>query len=365
MFEPPLSERLWPIRLKPYNDELISSWLVRLSRAYGTDPRRFCRRLWRHAAFWDRDIDKAIDDNILNILAHKTDTPWAQVYETTLPGYLGFAIRKIPNNSFAPWILKRSLRDHGPLRPWLQYCPDCLQDDDDPYFRCQWRLTFVTTCPQHSCQLLDRCAMCLAPFHIHQTPSDADTITHCAHCQFDARRARAPRVDSEVRHHRVIQFQVLLLESLRRGWYPLCRTLSVLTEEYLAVLLHLGRMLISRYRAQELRRAFCRHLGEPDLEPCFPSAQKRAIESLSVADRFSLLVLLAWWLDDWPDRFVAMCTRVQLSLTDLGDSFPFQPDWYEDVVERVARGPFTSTDVALDGVARSAASSLAALMDKA
>jgi TniQ len=30
-----LSGEFWPIRPKPYDDELLSSWIVRLARAYG------------------------------------------------------------------------------------------------------------------------------------------------------------------------------------------------------------------------------------------------------------------------------------------------------------------------------------------
>src|SRR5215467_9687570 len=70
---------LWPIHLKPYDDELLSSWLVRLSRAYGVTPHRFCTSGWRHPAFWNRDIDKGIYDDVLQVLADKTATPPARV----------------------------------------------------------------------------------------------------------------------------------------------------------------------------------------------------------------------------------------------------------------------------------------------
>ena len=363
LFKLSLSGQFWPVRLKPYNDELLSSWLLRLSRAYGTDPRCFCATISRHAAFRGDDVDQVTDDHLLKVLADQTATPWAQVSESTLPGYLGFAIRKRPRRGLRPWVLRTGR--HDGRHPRLQYCPYCLQHDEDPYFRRPWRLTFVTTCAQHRCRLLDRCTKCLAPFTIPQGPSATDAITCCMRCQFDVRRARAPQVEAKVSHHRVIAFEVVLIEALRRGWCPLGRTLSVLTEEYLAVLLHLGRMLVSRRSSQDLRQAFCRQLGEPDFEPGFPSPQKRSIEVLSVADRFSLLVLLAWWLDDWPTRFIAMCSQVQLSPGDLSHSFRFPPDWYEDVVEQVARGSLTTTNIVLDGLARSAAFSLAALMDDA
>jgi hypothetical protein len=357
LFEPPLSGRLWPIHLKPCDDELLSSWLVRLSRAYGTDPRRFCASVWRHSAFWSRDIDKGIYEDVLEVLVDKTATPPAGVLGTTFWGYRGFPAWELYGSGFSPWILSIGLRSGRRHRPWLQYCPYCLQADDDPYFRRQWRFTFVTVCPSHYCRLLDRCVACAAPCNIHQVPSDATAITRCYRCQFDARRARAPILDNTAGHYRVVQFQTLLVEALHRLWYPLSRAESVPTEEFLSVLRHLGRLLITRKRAPELRRGFCGHMGEPYFEPFFPSPRGRAVEVLSVADRFVLMLLLGWWLDDWPDQFVAMCAMTKLTVTDLRCNFLSQPDWYEDAVAQVARGRFAGMKFASYGTASSVASS--------
>src|SRR5687767_8033265 len=64
-FESGLSGALWPLRLKPYDDELLSSWLVRLSRVYGTETSRFGVSLTRDSSFWSRDIDKGIYPEVL------------------------------------------------------------------------------------------------------------------------------------------------------------------------------------------------------------------------------------------------------------------------------------------------------------
>jgi hypothetical protein len=81
-------------------------------------------------------------------------------------------------------------------------------------------------------------------------------------------------------------------------------------------------------------------MGDPYFEPSFPSSQGRTIEALSVTDRFRLMLLLAWWLVDWPDQFVAICAMAKLSVTDLRSNFANRPEWYEDVVGQVANGRF-------------------------
>ncbi len=163
MFKPRLSGQLWPIHLKPYRNELLSSWLIRLMRAHGGEAYRVCNSLWRHPAFWNRDIDKGIFEDVLEMLAEKTATSLARTLDTTLRGYPGFPEQALYDNGLSPWLLSIGLRGGRRYRPWVQYCPQCLQDDEEPYFRRHWRLTFVTACQRHRCRLLDRCVACGAP----------------------------------------------------------------------------------------------------------------------------------------------------------------------------------------------------------
>lgn len=37
-----LTESLWPIRYKPYRDELLTSWLIRLAWGHGLKVQTFC-----------------------------------------------------------------------------------------------------------------------------------------------------------------------------------------------------------------------------------------------------------------------------------------------------------------------------------
>ena len=134
LFEHGLSGRLWPIHGKPYPDELLSSWLMRLIRAYGADPHRFCAHVWPGRAVWSRDIDQGCDAAIFRVLTTKTATHPPRVLCTTLRGYPGYtkaygrAVRQ------PPWVLHGGWGTWQRQQPWLQYCPHCLQEDADPTF---------------------------------------------------------------------------------------------------------------------------------------------------------------------------------------------------------------------------------------
>ena len=337
-FESGLSGRFWPLHLKPYADELLASWLVRLSRAYGMGASRFGARIGRSSAFWNRDVDKGLDDHLLQSLIDHTATPPAQVLETTVSGYRGFPLQELYATRRSAWLLSIGLRGRRRHRAWLQYCPYCLQDDVDPYFRRHWRLAFVTLCPQHECRLLDCCAVCAAPCHIHQVPTEAATITRCYACQFDARWAQAPGLAHTASHNCMMRIQGLLVDALSQGQYPLTPGKWVATEEVLSVLRHLGYLLLTSKHAQELRRWFCAEMGEPYFEPSFPSSRSRSIEVLSVADRFGLMRLLAWWLSDWPNQFIALGVMAKLTLRVLMRHFLNPPEWYGDAVWQVSEG---------------------------
>src|SRR5439155_996999 len=90
LFEHGLSGRLWPLHGKPYPDELLSSWLMRLIRAYGADSHRFCAHVWPGRPAWSRDIDQGRDAAILRVLTAKTATHPTRVLCTPLRGYPGY-----------------------------------------------------------------------------------------------------------------------------------------------------------------------------------------------------------------------------------------------------------------------------------
>lgn len=59
---------------------------------------------------------------------------------------------------------------------WLQYCPQCLDEDTEPYYRRIWRLVPVTCCIQHELVLLDECTSC------RRFISPWSMSTSCPHC---------------------------------------------------------------------------------------------------------------------------------------------------------------------------------------
>jgi len=300
LFEHGLSGRLWPLHGKPYPDELLSSWLMRLIRAYGADSHRFCAHVWPGRPVWSRDIDQGRDAAILRVLTAKTATHPTRVLCTTLRGYPGYpkAHGRVVRQPL--WVLHGGWGTRQRQQPWLQYCPHCLQEDADPYFRRWWRLAFVTICPAHRQQLLDRCAVCSAVVNFHCLTPEAVALTLCYHCQSDLRVGHAPALASSRASRRLLWVQMSLLVAMQRGWCYLTGDRPVRTAMYLRALHRLSRFLLTVQRTPLYRQALTPHLQDVFFAPGFPAPPRQAIEGLSVVDRLRLMLLVASWVTQWP-----------------------------------------------------------------
>lgn len=190
---PKRSGVLWPIHPKPLSDELLSSWMIRIARAYGLTP----------ASFWNcqagpvhfRRVDYHVQDGLLKLISVATATRLERVVATTLRALPGFGIAR-----------------HGGKEEVIRFCPACL--DEDPYFRRRWRLEFFMLCDVHEFALHNHCPICRGLVRLEQVPLGADSIAVCHSCGFDLRRAPAIPLPTKAQTRAVLQLETRLLRVL-------------------------------------------------------------------------------------------------------------------------------------------------------
>jgi hypothetical protein len=307
-----LSGRLWPIHCKPYDDEVLSSWLTRLSRAYGTNPIRFCAQVWPRHAVWNRDLDKGTDDELLQVLSAKTATSRGRVLATTVRGYSGYRTENLRGMRRPPWLLRAGLRSFTRSQPWLQYCPLCLQADADPYFRRCWRLAFVMVCPVHHRRLLDRCMHCDAVINFHCLPGDAETITLCHRCRYDMRFAPAPTIGIGTESRRLVQFQTFLLKAMRSGRCRLWSFHAVQSALFFEVLHKRVQFFLTTMHAPLFREAFSEYPTASFFASHFRSPPPRSLEVLGVEERLAFMLFVSWWFDRRPEGLMHLNSESDL-----------------------------------------------------
>jgi hypothetical protein len=325
------TQPLWPLHLKPLPDELLSSWVVRLAHAHGLKVQTFSRLLGGSGYhIWNRDIDRAAPSWLIDVLCRNTATPIESARQTSLQSYEGEIYVTFHEGYVLPWILPLKIKRFTQLGHGLQFCPHCLAEDPEPYFRKRWRVAFYTWCSVHGVMLHDRCPGCGAPVDFQRRelgrPNEIDggSITQCHVCDFDFRSApaKAPGFHEESAQ-REFGLATDWLEHRQAG-------AKLDTQAYFAVLHHLCRTMLAAYRNVRAMVFACDQIGIPDirLEP-----GQRVLEIRSIEERHHVVQLGLWYMADLRARLTAAWQEGAVTYSALLRDFEDRPRWYDEIVE--------------------------------
>lgn len=184
-------EPAWPVPTDLLPDEILSSWLVRSALRQGCAPPALTGHLWPGWRPWVIDIDRTLPSARLDSLSRASGITSSAIRSATLAP-ITFRVEDFPPRKRAiwPWVLALGARNTK-RRSGLQYCPQCLAEDEEPYFRIQWRFAWHTGCAKHGCSLRDRCCQCDSPLEPHRIDAQTTDVTHCPTC--GERLSSAPR----------------------------------------------------------------------------------------------------------------------------------------------------------------------------
>lgn len=309
--------QLWLYRTKPQDDELFSSWLVRLAHGLAIKLQTLSVHiLGMHSNFWTGDVDRHPNREALHRLSDGVSVPMERLYQTGLSGYEGRLWASFRQAGALPWVMPIGRYGRRRLGYGQQFCRRCLAVDEQPYFRRRWRLAFNVVCERHRCFLHDCCPHCRAPIEFHAGDfgrwmlDEICTITRCQRCRIDLREGSED--DAPTPSERLIEFQSVLNDALHSGCsrsLPGGEIYSFLAFEGLRVL---ARLFCSRSRGRRLRDQMLCNEGRLPLGPSV--FRPRAVfEELRVGDRRDVLEWCVDVLQSWPEDFVSLCREVRLS----------------------------------------------------
>lgn len=328
-----LSGMLWPVHIKPFEDELLSSWLIRLVRANFVSHRTFFELAMPKKVDRNKDIDRSVDTETLMVFAAKTGTGFECAYKTTLRAYEGFLYEKHNIQGNTNWIMPIGIHGGAKMRYGLQCCPQCLSEGE-PYFRRSWRLAFVTCCVHHEKMLVDRCPECGDSISFRNTLIEKESITFCKQCGHDLRDSH-PVAASK----RLLSIQRKLISTVDTGWIMLINYGLIYSHLYFLVLHKITRLLCVGKRARRFRKIVQQELGLQRLVEVFAEANSH-IERLCVADRATLIEAAIGLLDDWPDRIVRICKICGFGKTEITRYMPVIPFWFAEAVDQLDMTPY-------------------------
>lgn len=332
-----LSGKLWPAHPKPLPDELLSSWIVRVAEANGIKLETMTHQLFgSYRLPWNRDIDRLAPKWLLKEICAHTGTGYWDAYRTTLAGYRTRLYRHRKDSGQLRWILPVIINSTKREGYGIQFCPQCLTTDKEPYFRRKWRVAFYTFCPEHRIMLHDCCPNCGAAVAFYRRDfgraiDEAGAICLCHQCQFDLRNAPHESVlifDDDAFHLHVEILRSLDVPASNAGRFNL---------GFHAVLHQLCKVMLSIPNRDQLRQYIAAKLGVA----IAPTHYIRvAFEQRRLYDRHQTVSFSLWLLTDPEERirsaWQAKAVRFNLLLKD----FSKAPKWFAYLAGRLNRMQF-------------------------
>ncbi|MCH8501611.1 MAG: TniQ family protein [Aliidiomarina sp.] len=182
----------WPNPVHALPDELLSSLLIRAGFQNHIEPMPLAASIWGKWRAWVFDIDRALPKVPIQQLSYSTGMPVQQLKHLTLKPYIRY-ISSVKLNAKQRWFWVTSLAHRNAVRrSSIMFCPQCLLEDAIPYLRMQWRCSWITTCHEHHCVLLDRCPHCEYPIHPHRYSFNISSFNRCASCGDRLDELKAP-----------------------------------------------------------------------------------------------------------------------------------------------------------------------------
>lgn len=303
-----------PVVLDPYPDELLSSWIGRMSRAYGRTPYAWCSLLSPRGLCCARDVNVVSDDQLIADLSLVTGIPKEKFFEMQLISYEGclYPTYDKSTRSISQFHITRArirLLLYG-----FQCCPKCSFDDEVPYWRKQWRLAFMVGCSRHNLLLLDSCPKCGTAFALSKRMPRQE-ITVCT-CGYDMKYHKVDeKVSASVR-----RLQSRFLELLKKSEFEIESGIFISSCEFFGLLQRIFRvcshegLLFNRTHSM-LDYFLSAHLKLPIMH----IQSKNYIEQLTIIERLTIMIIVDFLLNKWPERFLNMCRECKVTKMLIGD----------------------------------------------
>ncbi len=253
------------------------------------------------------------------------------VKQTSLREYEGLLYQHYRWSGSQYWLLPLKMVDTTFRHHGLQFCPQCLAEDAEPYFRKRWRVAFYTMCTKHQCMVHDRCPSCGAPVAFHRremgkfSKVEAGAITVCHACEFDLRAAASVRpIIYDESAFRVFLSVLQMIESGEKtgGKYDV-GFFSVLHQLCKIMLMHNSNVRLRQYVS-----------GLIEVPKICLQKKHNPFERYSLADRYVVMQLVMWLLADPMTRITQAWCNKAVRYCVLKKDLKSKPLWYVEIVDQ-------------------------------
>ncbi|RTZ50404.1 hypothetical protein EJ377_11500 [Chryseobacterium arthrosphaerae] len=314
-----INSKVLPGYIPPEKDELLSSWIFRLSQSHKIKPFSFTKFYFKETAFWNRDVDKFIYGTVIDQLTKITPLSKNDILNLHLISYKDIVFNTPLVVSHTRGITNLGIYHRKRKNYGLLACPKCLRKKY--YYKKSWRLLTSLICTECKCHLIDHCPNCNSPI-VFQRLDIGDKNNHknipiylCWLCNFDLRTEfEAVAVDSLI-----YDYQNYINECITNG-YCIHTQYSFL---YIQILLNiLGKSKTNSSKWTRVRNAFMSEFNLIDEEFFCKSLDT------SIQFRRKVIPLIYFLLSNIPERFVPFCKKYSLRYSDFAKDNESVPFWF-------------------------------------
>lgn len=328
---------LLPAFCKPYPDELLSSWLARLSFNHGLRANSFHKLSLLKKTENISDVDRYITNEEIDRLARQTNCGFDEVKNTTLLYYANRLHAPITSATPEKWLLARQrLSKKSPkvlYKSGLLYCPCCFsRTDAEPYYKREWRLAISFVCPDCGCYLIEKCPHCdwgvsyiKHPFAYSGKDIGNPMVTceYCLNNMANCEIEKAPEYLIRMQN----ELNTLLADGLNDK--------GQCSESYLKALYHIANLILKGGKKGYSRgkmRSVIKNVY--NIYGIFINTikQTRTFRDIPLKKRADIITAAHSLLDAWPVTFLDICKEHQLNSQDILVGFHDAPDWFREPI---------------------------------
>ena len=283
-----------PVRTLPFEDELLTSWIIRICADNGLKL-RFFERLYG-APIWNRDIDRLAPPRLIGFLSALTTVAPARILAMTLKCYEGVLWDALRPGGIAMWLCPLGIYHRVRVRFGTGVCPDCLREQQ--YVRREWRLASSIYCARHGTRLLDACSHCDAPILFHRYEQGRRAMTDCS-IKTTCWKCGSPfETCARVKDAAVLRLQIQMGEVMQQRWAQL-GSATVYVRAWFDGLRLLLALIAGVSRASSGEKLTTR------------------FETERIGCREERIAALATTLTNWPDSFWGICSDLGVRPSEL------------------------------------------------
>lgn len=310
---------------KPLEDELLSSWLIRVAFAHGRSLAWFLTLYVKHQGneICNDDIDFRYNRRFFKTISLKSKLDYQTIYKMSIRSEEGYLYAC--NNCLYPPKQIRKQKDRR-THNGLLFCPQCLKEDKIPYYRKQWRYTFYNACPKHKLFLADRCGVCYERVKLPKMKPNG-SIAHCSKCGNDLGKTRTRKVPDSYSYG--LAATKWFEEGLRNGYFIInsnkVHSLWIF-QSYTRLSQLLDRkedLVLNNFPMIEEYKTLCKKLNHYNSKKCGP-----------IYKNFFLNSMVFHLFQNCPDNLISFAKDNHITHRDFIHGFNDIPFWYKENIDK-------------------------------